>query len=98
MIRDRNRLTRLFGFDYRIEIFVPEARRQWGYYVYPLLEGDRFVGRIEVKSDRQAGQLSVLHFWPEPGVKWTGARQAKLEAELGRLGRLVGAADVVWRP
>jgi len=98
VIRDRNRLSRLFGFDYRIEIFVPEARRQWGYYVYPLLEGDRFVGRIEVKSDRQAGQLSVLHFWPEPGVKWTGARQAKLEAELGRLGRLVGAADVVWRP
>ena len=98
VIRDRNRLTRLFGFDYRIEIFVPEAKRQWGYYVYPLLEGDRFVGRIEVKSDRQAGELSVHKFWPEPGVKWTDARQAKLEAELGRLARLVGADEVVWRP
>lgn len=97
VIRDRNRLTRLFGFDYRIEIFVPEAKRQWGYYVYPLLEGDRFVGRIEVKSDREAGQISVHQLWPEPGVKWTDARQAKLEAELGRLARLVGADEVVWR-
>jgi uncharacterized protein len=97
VIRDRNRLTRLFGFDYRIEIFVPEAKRQWGYYVYPLLEGDRFVGRIEVKSDREAGEISVHQLWPEPGVKWTEARQAKLEAELGRLSRLVGADEVVWR-
>ena len=97
VIRDRNRLTRLFGFDYRIEIFVPEAKRQWGYYVYPLLEGDRFVGRIEVKSDREAGEISVHQLWPEPGVKWTDARRAKLEAELGRLARLVGADEVVWR-
>ena len=97
VIRDRNRLTRLFGFDYRIEIFVPEARRRWGYYVYPLLEGDRFVGRIEVKSDREAGEISVHQMWPEPGVKWSDARQAKLEVELGRLARLVGAQEVVWR-
>ena len=97
VIRDRNRLTRLFGFDYRIEIFVPEAKRQWGYYVYQLLEGDRFVGRIEVKSDREAGEISVHQMWPEPGVKWSDARQAKLEAELGRLARLVGAQEVVWR-
>ena len=96
VIRDRSRLTRLFGFDYRIEIFVPAAKRQWGYYVYPLLEGDRFVGRIEVKSDRDKGELSVHRLWPEPGVKWTGARQAKLEAELGRMARFVGASDVVW--
>ena len=97
VIRDRSRLTRLFGFDYRIEIFVPAPKRQWGYYVYPLLEGDRFVGRIEVKSDREKGEISVHKLWPEPGVKWTGARQARLEAELGRLARLVGAAEVVWR-
>jgi uncharacterized protein len=96
VIRDRNRLTRLFGFDYRIEIFVPAEKRQWGYYVYPLLEGDRFVGRIEVKSDREKGELSVHQLWAEPGVKWTDARQAKLEAELDRMARFVGATDVVW--
>lgn len=97
VIRDRNRLTRLFGFDYRIEIFVPEAKRQWGYYVYPLLEGDRMVGRIEIKSDREAGQLGVHTLWPEPSVKWTEARQAKLDAELDRLARLVGADEVIWK-
>ncbi len=97
VIRDRSRLTRLFGFDYRIEIFVPAAKRQWGYYVYPLLEGDRFVGRIEVKSDRQKGELSVHNLWPEPGVTWTPARQARLDAELGRLARFVGAQEVVWQ-
>jgi uncharacterized protein YcaQ len=96
VIRDRGRLTRLFGFDYRIEIFVPAAKRVWGYYVYPLLEGDRFVGRIEVKSDRAAGTLTVHQLWPEAGVKWTGARRAKLDAELARLARLVGAGTVEW--
>ena len=67
-VRDRNRLERLFGFDYRNEMFVPAAKRRWGYYVYPILEGDRFVGRIEIKANRRAKTLTVLKFWPEPGV------------------------------
>jgi uncharacterized protein YcaQ len=95
-IRDRARLARLFGFDYRIEIFVPAAQRRWGYYVYPLLEGDRFVGRIEVKADRGAGVLQVIGFWPEPGVRWPARRWHKLDAELARLGRLIGAGAVTW--
>ena len=77
-------------------MFVPAAKRQWGYYVYPLLEGDRFVGRIEVKADRKAGRLNVLKLWLEPRVKWTGARAAKLEAELARLARFVGLEQVIW--
>ncbi len=96
VVRDRRRLQQLFGFDYRIEIFVPPAKRQWGYYVYPLLEGDRFVGRIELKSDRKAGIIEVRQLWAEPAVKWTGARGAKLDAELHRLARLVGADTVSW--
>ena len=90
VVRDRARLERLFGFEFRIEIFVPAAKRRWGYYVYPLLEGARFVGRIEVKADRDAAVLTVVNLWPEPGVAWTGARQLKLEAELARLARFVG--------
>ena len=96
LVRDRNRLSRLFGFDYRIEIFVPAAKRQWGYYVFPILEADRFVGRIEVKADRKSDAINVLKFWPEPRVKWTGLRWRKLDAELERLRRFIGVGHVVW--
>lgn len=97
VIRDRTRLSRLFGFDYRVEMFVPAAKRQWGYYVYPILEGDRFVGRIEIKADRKAGFIKVIGFWPENGSKWGAARSDKLEAELARLARLIGVSDVQWQ-
>lgn len=86
--RDRARAKRLFGFDYRIEIYTPAEKRQYGYYVYPMLEGDRFVGRIEVKADREAGVLRVLRLWPEKGVKFGSGRMARLEAELTRLAKL----------
>ncbi len=97
VIRDRKRLARLFGFEYTVEMFVPAAKRRWGYYVYPLLEGDRFVGRIEVKADRKAGRLNVLNLWHEPGVKWSGVRASKLDAELDRMARFIGADEVVWQ-
>ncbi|MEO1406365.1 MAG: crosslink repair DNA glycosylase YcaQ family protein [Pseudomonadota bacterium] len=96
VIRDRTRLERLFGFEYRIEIFVPAAKRRWGYYVFPLLEGSRFVGRIEVKADRKAGTLRVINFWPEPKVKWTSSRMERVDAELARFCRLAEARDIVW--
>jgi uncharacterized protein YcaQ len=95
-IRDRQRLKNIFGFDYKIEIFVPKAKRKWGYYVYPLLENDQFVGRIEIKADRKEGHLNVLHLWPEEGVKWTKTRQNKLEAELSRFADFIGAEQVNW--
>ena len=95
VIRDRTRLERLFGFDYRIEMFVPASKRRWGYYVYPLLEGDRFVGRIDLKADRKAGTLIVQNFWPEPGIRWSDTRTNKLHAELDRLARFVSVEDVV---
>ncbi len=97
VIRDRKRLSRLFGFDYTVEMFVPAAKRQWGYYVYPLLEGARFVGRIEVKGDRKAGTLNVLNLWRESNVKWTAARAAKLDAELDRMARFIGVDTVIWK-
>jgi len=96
VIRDRARLAKLFGFDYRIEIFVPAAKRQYGYYVYPLLEGDRMVGRIEVTSDRKAGTLTVENLWSEHGVRASKARTKRLNAELARLAGLVGAKEVHW--
>lgn len=95
-IRDRARLKRLFGFDYTVEMFVPATKRRWGYYVFPLLEGGRFVGRIEAKADRTAGALNVLNSWSEPGVARTPRRAEKLDAELARLARFVGLEAVTW--
>ena len=94
MIRDRSRLKRLFGFAYRVEMFVPAARRIWGYYVFPILEGDRMVGRIEMKADRRKSTLNVLNFWPEPGVNWPPARARRLEAEIARMARFVGVEHI----
>ncbi len=96
VIRDRDRLARLFGFEYRVEMFVPAAKRIWGYYVYPILEGHRFVGRIEVKADRKNSVLTVINFWPEKGCQWPASRYQKLTSELERMKKLVGASDVVW--
>jgi len=64
---DRDLLLRLWDFDYRWEVYVPEKKRRWGYYVLPLLYGDRFVGRIEPRIDRKAGTLRVLDVWWEDG-------------------------------
>lgn len=64
---DRDLLLRLWGFDYRWEVYVPSHKRRWGYYVLPILYGDRFVGRIEPRIDRSSGTLRVLDTWWEAG-------------------------------
>ncbi|MGO4437564.1 winged helix-turn-helix domain-containing protein [Rhizobium sp. RAF56] len=95
-LRDRNRTERLFGFVYRIEVFVPEPKREYGYYVFPLLEGDQLVGRIDMKANRKAGTLDVRRLWLEPGVRASAGRLEKLEAELDRVARFSGVERVVF--
>jgi len=96
LLRDRKRLLRLFNFDYRIEIFVPKAKRKYGYYVFALLEGERLVGRIDMKADRPGGNLAVAALWMEPGCRLTPARQPRLEAELDRQRRFSGLGGVSY--
>jgi len=92
LIRDRKRCLRLFGFDYRIEVFVPQEKRKYGYYVFPLLEGHQFIGRIDMK--RLHNTLIVAGLWLEPGIKLGKMRKAALDAELDRHRRFVGAETV----
>jgi uncharacterized protein YcaQ len=68
LIWDRSRALRLFGFDYRIEVYVPEPRRKYGYFVLPLLLEDQLVGRFDLKADRKASVLQVRGSYVEPGV------------------------------
>ncbi|MFK7855757.1 MAG: winged helix-turn-helix domain-containing protein [Granulosicoccus sp.] len=88
VVRDRDRLARLFGFEYRIEIYTPASKRRYGYYVYPILEGDRFIGRIDVRADRKEDLLKTTAWWLEPGVRDSTGRRLQIEKELSRLSRL----------
>jgi uncharacterized protein YcaQ len=81
---DRDLLRRLFDFDYVWEVYVPEAKRRWGYYVLPVLYGDRLVGRIEPRIERRAGTLRVAGWWWEDGFD-----------PLGEAGFATALADVL---
>jgi len=94
VIRDRKRLARLFGFEYRFEAFVPARQRRHGYYVLPVLEGEQLIGRLDPKHHRERGVLEVRGLWWEPGVKPTKKRMRELDDALARLAALVGASAI----
>lgn len=97
-LRDRKRAERLFGFFYRIEVFVPEPKRQYGYYVFPILEGDRLIGRIDMRCRRADETLAISALWPERGITFGKGRLARLMAELDRLGRFAGCPKLAFAP
>jgi uncharacterized protein YcaQ len=89
LVHDRDRAESLWGFRYRLEMYVPKAKREYGYYVLPILRGDRLVGRIEPVFDRKMGVLRVNGVWWEPGVK-----PVSLDRPLRSLARFLGAGSI----
>ena len=89
LIHDRDRAEALWGFRYRLEMYVPQAKREYGYYVLPLLVGDRLVGRAEPRFDRTTGRLELLGAWGDT---------SRLTEALAPLGGWLGASEVETAP
>jgi uncharacterized protein YcaQ len=92
LIHDRNRTEALFGFQYKLEMYVPRDQRQYGYFVLPALHGDRLIGRVDPEFDRKAGVLRVhsLHLEPEA----PGEARVLIEGALQDMAGWLGARDI----
>ena len=95
LICDRARTKLLFDFDYTIEIYVPAAKRQYGYYVLPILHGDTFIGRMDAKMDRAQKQLTVNAVYAEPHAKSRDARA--IGNTVQDLATFLGAQTITYR-
>jgi uncharacterized protein YcaQ len=96
LICDRARTERLFDFHFRIEIYVPKAKREYGYYVLPILHGDRLIGRIDPVMDRRAGRLTVNAVYAEPGAPDNSATGMAVAGAVEQLATFLGASEIVY--
>jgi len=94
LLWDRPFARRVLGFDHLIEVYKPAHERRFGYYVLPLLRGDRIVGRADLKSERASGELVVRAFHREDGVRASGALDDAFDRALDRLRRVIGLESV----
>jgi uncharacterized protein YcaQ len=100
LLWDRRLLRQLWSFDYIWEVYVPEPKRRWGYYVLPILFGDRLVGRFEPRFDRTARTLRILGIWWEEGFSPRREERfvARVREALGAYMAFVGARRIEWMP
>lgn len=96
LLNGRGWLTRLFGFRYVHEMFFPEKKRKYGYYVMPILWGDRFIGRIDPRMDRKAKKLFVNGVYAEPGAPAGREVSSRIADSIESMAHFLGAKEVVY--
>ena len=96
IVWERGRTERLFGFRYRIGIYTPAHKREFGYYALPFVMGDRIAARVDLKADRAGGRLLVQSVHLEPGGRPDEVRAA-LEEEFGHVARWLGLSGIEHR-
>jgi uncharacterized protein len=94
LVHDRDRAEALWDFFYRLEMYVPKAKREYGYYVLPILQGDRLIGRIEPVLDRKADVLRVEGVFAEDGARASAGPE--IANAVRRLGRWLGAGEIAY--
>ncbi len=92
LVHDRDRVLALFDFFYRLEMYVPPGKRQFGYYVLPILQGHRLIGRLDPLFDRKTGIFTVKGVWAEAGAPADAG--PAIAAQIGDLAGWVGAAEI----
>lgn len=97
LIIERPRMEQLFGFDFRMEIYLPKTKRQYGYYVLPILHGDRLIGRVDPAMDRKRGVLVVHAVHAELDTPVTRTAGRAVARAIESLGGFLGARDVEYR-
>ena len=98
LICDRDRTEALWDFYFRIEIYVPKAKRQYGYYVLPILLGDRLIGRVAPRMDRKSGVLNINGLYAEPDAPRDPSVSNQIHDEIERLAVWIGAGEVRFNP
>lgn len=98
LICDRARTELLWDFRYRIEIYVPKAKREYGYYVLPILQGERLIGRIAPRMDRKKGILNINGIYAQPDAPHDAETTAAIQAQLHQLAQWLDAKEIRFNP
>ncbi len=85
MLWDRKLIEAIWDYQYSWEIYTPAIKRKYGYYVLPMLYGDRLIGRIEPKADKKTGTLTIQNIWFEPGVRQSKKLSTQIDRSVHRL-------------
>ena len=94
LICDRTRTAKLFNFDFRVEIYTPQHKRKYGYYVLPILHGDRLIGRVDPKMDREHGRLHIHAVHAEHNAPMTRAVARSIRTAIEELATFLGASEI----